>query len=91
MENVNPFLGIQAAVTRQIFPEQQLTVNEALQMYTVNAAYASFEEDTKGSIDEGKLADITVISIDPTQTDPNQLTNIKVKMTIIDGKIVYSC
>lgn len=90
MESVNPFLGIQAAVARQFFSEQQLTVDEALRMYTVNAAYASFEDHVKGSIEEGKLADLTVVSCDPTQIEPNQLTNIKVKMTIIDGKIVYS-
>jgi predicted amidohydrolase YtcJ len=90
MENVNPFLGMQAAVTRQFFSEQQLTVQEALKMYTTNAAYVSFEEGIKGSIEEGKLADLTVVSRDPTATVPNQLAGINVNMTIIDGNIVYS-
>ena len=59
-------------------------------MYTVNAAFASFEDHIKGSIQEGKLADLTVVSRDPTTTEPNKLSEIEVKMTIVDGKIVYS-
>lgn len=89
MEEVSPFAGIQAAVTRQFFPEEQVTVDEALRMYTVNAAHASFDENIKGSIGEGKLADLTVVSRDPRTTPPNQIANIKVKMTIVGGKIVY--
>jgi hypothetical protein len=89
MENVNPFLGIHAAVTRQFFSEQQLPIQEALRMYTTDAAYASFEENLKGSIEEGKLADLTVVSRDPIAIEPNQLASIEVTMTIIDGKIVY--
>jgi len=89
MEQISPFSGIQAAVTRQFFSEEQITVEEALHMYTVNAAYASFDENIKGSIEEGKLADLTVVSRDPRTTPPNQIANIKVKMTIVGGKIVY--
>ncbi len=89
MEQISPFSGIQAAVTRQFFPEEQITVDDALRMYTVNAAYASFDENIKGSIEEGKLADLTVISNDPRTTPPSQIENIKVKMTILGGKIVY--
>jgi predicted amidohydrolase YtcJ len=89
MEPLSPLQGIQAAVTRQFFPEEQITVDDALRMYTVNAAYASFEEKIKGSIEEGKLADLTVLSGDPRTTPPNQIENIKVKMTIVGGKIVY--
>ncbi len=89
MEHISPFSGIQAAVTRKFFPEEQITVDDALRMYTVNAAYASFDENIKGSIEEGKLADLTVISSDPRTIPPNQIENIKVKMTILGGKIVY--
>jgi predicted amidohydrolase YtcJ len=89
MEQISPFAGIQAAVTRQVFPEEQVTVEEALRMYTVNAAYASFDENVKGSIEEGKLADLTVVSRDPRTTPPNHIENIKVKITIVGGKIVY--
>ncbi|UCC58930.1 MAG: amidohydrolase [Candidatus Bathyarchaeum sp.] len=89
MEQLSPFAGIQAAVTRQFFPEEQITVDEALRMYTVNAAYASFNEDITGSIEEGKLADLTVVSRDPRITPPNEIEDIKVKMTIVGGKMVY--
>jgi predicted amidohydrolase YtcJ len=90
MELINPFLGIKAAVTRHFFPKEQIAVGDALRMYTVNAAYASFDENLKGTIDEGKLADLTVISCDPTTILPSQLDDIQVEMTIIGGKIVYS-
>ena len=89
MEPISPFSGIQAAVARQLFPQERITVDEALRMYTVNAAYASFEENIKGSIEEGKLADLTVISRDPRTTPPNNIEDIKVRMTIVGGEKVY--
>ena len=89
MEPISPLLGIQAAVTRQFFPEEQITVDEALRMYTVNAAYASFEEKSKGSIEEGKLADLTVLSGDPRTVPPSKIGDIKVSMTVVGGKVVY--
>jgi predicted amidohydrolase YtcJ len=90
MEPLSPLLGIQAAVTREFFPEERITVDEALQIYTLDAAYASFEESVKGSIEEGKLADLTVLSSDPHTVPPNKIGNIKVEMTIIGGRVVYS-
>ena len=90
MEQINPFSGIQATVTREFFSEEQITVDEALRMYTVDAAYASFDEKNKGSIEEGKLADLTVISRDLRTIPPNQIENTEVQMTIVGGKIVYS-
>ncbi len=89
MEPISPLLGIQAAVTRQFFPEEQITVDEALRMYTVNAAYASSEYAVKGSIEEGKLADLTVLSDDPRTVLPSQIGDIKVSMTVVGGKMVY--
>ena len=89
MEPLSPLLGIQAAVTRQFFAEEQITIDEALRMYTVNAAYASFEEKSKGSIEEGKLADVTILSDDPRKTPPSKIGDIKVTMTIVGGKVVY--
>ena len=65
MEPLNPLLGIQEAVVRESYPEQRLTVEEALRMYTLDAAYCSGEENVKGSIEEGKLADLTVLAADP--------------------------
>jgi predicted amidohydrolase YtcJ len=58
-------------------------------MYTVNAAYASFEENLKGSIEEGKLADLTVLSGDPRKTPASKIGETKVIMTIVGGKVLY--
>jgi predicted amidohydrolase YtcJ len=89
MEQVSPFLGMQAVVTRQFFPEERISVDDALRMYTVNAAYVSFGETIKGSIEEGKLADLTVISDDPKIVSPSKIGDIEVRMTFVDGKIVF--
>jgi predicted amidohydrolase YtcJ len=89
MEPISPLSGIQAAVARDFFPQERITVDEALRMYTVNAAYSSSEENVKGSIAEGKLADLTVISRDPSTVPPSQIEDIKVEMTIVAGKVVY--
>jgi predicted amidohydrolase YtcJ len=89
MEPLSPLSGIQAAVTRECFPEERVSVDEALRMYTVNAAYASCEETLKGSIEQGKFADFTVLSGDPRVVQLNQIENIAVELTIVGGKIVY--
>ncbi|TET58933.1 amidohydrolase [Candidatus Bathyarchaeota archaeon] len=89
VEPVSPILGMYAATARKTFPQERLTITEALRLYTSNAAYASFEEDTKGSIEKGKLADLVVLSENPFQTPHEQLKQIKVVMTIVAGKIVY--
>lgn len=92
---VNPLVGIYGAVTRKTASGQVLSLEEsvsparALEMYTVNAAYASFEEAVKGSITQGKLADIVVLSGDPTRVPPEKIKDIKVEMTIIGGKVVW--
>jgi hypothetical protein len=91
----NPLVGIYAAVTRkaesgqELLPEEGVSTRQALAMYTINAAYASFEEDIKGSITPGKLADIVVLSNDPAQVLPEQIKDIKVEMTILGGKVVW--
>jgi predicted amidohydrolase YtcJ len=90
MEPLSPLLGIQAAVTREFFHEERITVDEALRMYTVDAAYSSGEENIKGTVETGKLADLTVLSHDPRKVPPNKIENIKVEMTIVGGKVVYS-
>ena len=89
MEPLSPLLGIQAAVTRQFFTEEQITVDDALRMYTVNAAYASSEEDVKGSIEGDKLADLSVLSGDPRTTPPSKISDINVRMSLVGGKVVY--
>jgi len=89
VEPIDPLLGIWAAVAREAFPEERITVDDALRLYTVNAAYASFEEDIKGSIDVGKLADLVVLSREPHEIPPNEIRDVKVEMTIVGGKVVY--
>jgi len=90
VEPVSPILGIYAAVARKAFPQERLTVDEALRLYTINAAYGSFEEDVKGSIEKGKFADLAVLSQDPYKTTPGRIREIKVETTIVDGNIVYT-
>jgi predicted amidohydrolase YtcJ len=88
MEPLNPLLGVQDVVERKSFPEQRLSVEEALRMYTINAAYCSGEEKVKGSIEEGKLADFTVLVADPMAVAPNEIKDIQVSMVIVNGKIL---
>jgi len=90
VEPINPLLGIQAAVARKTFTEERITVDDALSIYTVNAAYASFEDEIKGSIEEGKLADSIVLSKNPLTVEPDKIGDIEVEMTIVGGKIVYT-
>jgi predicted amidohydrolase YtcJ len=89
MEPLSPISGIHAATTRKYFRNEKLTVEEALRIYTVNAAYATFEENEKGAIEQGKLADLTVLSGDPTSTSIDMLSDIEVEMTIIGGRIAF--
>jgi len=90
MEPLNPLVGVREAVLRPSFPEQRLTVEEALCLYTVDAAYSSGEENVKGSIEDGKVADLTILSNDPFAVQADELGDINVDTTIIDGKVVYS-
>jgi predicted amidohydrolase YtcJ len=89
MEPLSPLVAIQAAVERQYFPEEQITPKEALQMYTIDAAVASCEQENKGSIKKGKLADVTVLSGDPLATSTSEIGKIEVKMTLVDGETVF--
>lgn len=93
-----PLMGIYGAATRRTLdgknpngwiPEQKITVAEAVHAYTAAAAYAEYEENIKGSIATGKLADLVVLSEDIFQIDPIEIENTKVETTIFDGKIIY--
>lgn len=88
MEPLNPLLGIQDSVTRESYPEQRLTVEEALRAYTLDAAYCSGDEGLKGSIEEGKLADLTVLASDPIAVEEGKIKDIVVTTVIVDGKIL---
>lgn len=91
----NPLTGIYAAVTRRVINGSTLAVNErislldAIKMYTWGGAYASFEEDLKGSITPAKLADLAILSDDIFQVAPEDIKDIKVKQTIIAGRTVW--
>ncbi len=95
VEKLDPIACFYASVTRktkngeEFFPEQKMTREEALKSYTLNGAFAAFKEDILGSIEPGKLADLTVLSQDILNAPENEILKTKILYTIIDGKIVY--
>ena len=88
VSSLNPMFNLYELVTRY-YPEQRLTMAEAIKSYTLGAAYASFEEDIKGSLTVGKLADMVVLSQDLFTIDPEDITKTEIDTTIVGGKIVY--
>jgi hypothetical protein len=99
VESYNPMHGIYAAVVRKDLdgspeggwlPEQRLSLEEAIYGYTMGPAYCTYEEHIKGSITPGKLADITVLSENIFEIDPDRLKEVTAVMTLVDGKIVHS-
>ena len=90
-----PMMALQSSVTRTDYngtlwgPRQRVTVEEALMIGTIHGAYASFEEDIKGSLEAGKLADLVVLSDDPTAVDPFSLMEIQIERTMVGGEWVY--
>lgn len=90
IEDPNPILGLHALVTRNGFvPEQCITMEEALKTYTINAAFGAFEDDVKGSIEVGKLADFVILNRNPLEIDKDHIKGIQVLETIIRGKSVF--
>jgi predicted amidohydrolase YtcJ len=96
---LDPLLGIYAAVTRATLdgqrpdgwvPEQKIGVAQAIEAYTMGAAYAEFAERDKGSISPGKLADLVLLSADPFKAAPEALRDLRVDVTIAGGKVLYS-
>jgi predicted amidohydrolase YtcJ len=95
---LNPMLTVYAAVTRATldgknpggwFPEQKLTLPETIEAYTMGSAYAEFQENEKGSITPGKLADMVLLGEDIFSIDPTKIRDVKVVTTIVGGKIVW--
>ncbi|MEJ2538640.1 MAG: amidohydrolase [Gemmatimonadota bacterium] len=95
---VNPLQGMYAAVTRQTldgtpeggwFPEERIDLETALRAYTVNNAWVAGEEDRKGRLLPGFLADVAVLEQDPFQVPPEALKDVRVRMTVVDGVVVY--
>ncbi len=95
---LNPLLGVYAAVTRRTtdgknpdgwMPEQKIGVEDAMRAYTINNAFASFEEHEKGSIEPGKLADLVVLTQNIFEIDPTEIESTEVALTVVGGKTVY--
>ncbi len=91
-------LGLYAAVTRQTvkgepaggwFPEQRVSIQDAIRAYTYNTAYANFEEKIKGSIEQGKLADLAVLSKNLLRVEAREILTTEVLYTIVGGRVVY--
>lgn len=95
VEDVDPIANFYASVTRGMkggkafYPEQRMTRREALRSYTINGAYAAFEEDIKGSLTPGKLADITVLSRDIMTIPEEEIPDTEVVYTIVGGEVKY--
>ncbi len=85
---MNPLLGIHYCVNHPLI-EQRIDIYEAIEMFTINGAKTGFEEDIKGSIEPGKLADFVVLSDDPYRIPKDKIKDINVEMTIVGGKTVY--
>ena len=90
-----PMMAIQSSVTRTDIngdvwgPSQKITVDEAIKVGTINGAYASYEESIKGSLENGKLADLVVLDKDPRKVDPMEIVNIPIERTMVGGKWKY--
>jgi hypothetical protein len=92
---VDPIFSIHNAVNRTtrdgelLGPAERISVFEAFKAYTINAAYCSFEESIKGSIEEGKLADFAVLSENPLTVESEVIKDIRVEATTVGGRLVY--
>ncbi len=91
----NPLIGLRDAIcrrtakNREFGPAECLTAEQALSLYTREAAYFSFEEEERGTLKEGKAADLVVLDKDPLETPPERIPEIRVTMTVVGGRIVY--
>jgi predicted amidohydrolase YtcJ len=98
VEPLNPMLGLYAAVTRQFpdgtpaggwFPEERLTMEQAVEFYTLGSAYAEFADGRKGSLSEGKLADLVMLSRDIFTVPPREILDTRALLTVVGGRVVY--
>ena len=98
VEPISPYIGLYAAVTRQStegdppggwWPEERLSIEDAIRNYTAGSAYATFEESVKGWVSEGKLADLVVHSKDLLTIAPREILQTEADITVFDGRVVY--
>ncbi len=90
VESTDVLHAIQCCVTREgLETRQAITAAEAIRMYTIDAAYAQFEDSVKGSISVGKRADMVILSANPAAVAPEKISDIRVERTIVGGKVVY--
>ena len=93
--NCDVLVNLRSAVTRltqtgqRMGPQQGVTIDEGLRMFTRSGAFASFEEESKGTITPGKLADLVVLSGDPRALTPEDLPSLSLKMTVLDGRFAF--
>ena len=91
-----PMMAIQSMVTRKDLrgrvwgPSQRISVTEAMRICTMHGAYASFEENIKGSLVGGKLADFVILEKDPHEVDPDTIKEIRIVETVMDGRTTYA-
>lgn len=95
---INPLYGLYAAVTRQTvngtpeegwFQEQRITLDDAIKAYTWGSSYGAFEENSKGTLEEGKLADMVILDTNLFETEPEEWLKAEVNYTVVGGKVVY--
>jgi hypothetical protein len=95
---LNPMVGLYMAVTRRtsdgknpngLEPQEKISIGQAIKCYTLNSAYAEYQENKKGSIEPGKLADLVVLDKDILTIDPVKIKDVKVAMTVLGGKVIY--
>ena len=98
VEPLDPMLGLYAAVTREYpqggpesgwFPGEKITLEQAIEFYTLGSAYAEFQEEVKGSIKIGKLADLVVLNQNLFEIEPKEILKTKVDLTILGGNVVF--
>lgn len=98
VEPLNPMVGLYASVTRQFpdgtpaggwFPEERITMEQAVEYYTLGSAYAEFAEQRKGSITEGKLADFVLLSCDIFTVPPREILDTRAVLTVVGGRVVH--
>jgi hypothetical protein len=95
---LNPWEGLQNAVTRQtvegmpaegFLPQERISLDQAIEAYTLGAAFAGRREITEGSLESGKLADLLIVSQNVFEIDPHKIAETKVLTTIVGGRVVY--